>query len=136
MRAGGAAQGGLGDVDAQAGGARQGVEDAGEVVAGARTRVEDQAVARAYRPGQRGRDEVVVARRQEGLAVRDHLDRVARMGRPARREVHVALPRDVEAVPAWAAQAPIGPVQRLAAHRTPQVRQCSVDHSVLPTSIW
>ena len=124
----GPAQGRLRHVQPEADGRRGTVEHGGQIVAGSGAGVHDQPVGVAGPVGEGRRDEGVVAGAQEGGPVGDHLGGVADVRHPSRGQVGVPLLGHVEAVPVDASQGPVGPHERLTAHRAPQVRQCSVDH--------
>ncbi len=111
VRAGGAPRGGLGHVDGESVVRGQPAEYGHEVVARSRADVDYQ--TGRLRPTGCGvgcgfrdcpRQEGEVARVEELGPRSDHLGRLGRAGRTSRQQVDVALPGQVEAVPARAAQ--------------------------------
>jgi hypothetical protein len=106
---------------------RQGIEDAGQVVARPGGQVGDQARPARIVPGRecphRLGERPVVTSAQEGVARRDHDGGVAGAGsRPARGEVDISVPCDIEAVLAAAGQPAAGELEPAGADRAAQVR--------------
>ena len=135
MGAGRPAQRRLGHVDRQPDRVGVRVEHRRQVVPDPRAHVDDQPGDRRRRGGERRRDEVVVPGGQEVGARVYHPGAVAGVRDRVGGQVHIALLRPVEAVPARAAHRGVEAGQFEPAHRAAQERQYVGEHDASPHKV-